>query len=70
MVKIFHHVSENGIYGRLVRCFQDEAQTVFSAKLVYDRRNGTVKLKRMSDGEEKTVPAEEACGAVRELIQS
>ena len=32
--------------------------------------NGTVKLKRMSDGEEKTVPAEEACGAVRELIQS
>ncbi len=28
---------------------------------------GTVKLKRMSDGEEKTVPAAEICAAVREM---
>ena len=32
--------------------------------------NGTVKLKRMSDGEEKTIPVAEACEAVKELIHN
>jgi len=32
--------------------------------------NGTVKLKRMSDGEEKAVAVAEACEAVKELIQN
>ncbi len=32
--------------------------------------NGTVKLKRMADGEERTVSAAEVCGAVKELIQN
>jgi histidyl-tRNA synthetase len=31
--------------------------------------NGTVKLKRMADGEEKTVAAADACEAVKEFIQ-
>ena len=31
--------------------------------------NGTVKLKRMADGEEKTVPGADACAAVRELLE-
>lgn len=30
---------------------------------------GTVKIKRMADGEEKTVPAAEACATVRELLK-
>jgi len=33
-----------------------------------EAENGTVKLKRMADGEEQTVKAEEACGAVRGML--
>ena len=32
--------------------------------------NGTVKLKRMSDGEEKTVATTEVCETVKELIHN
>ena len=34
-----------------------------------EAQNGTVKLKRMADGEEKTVEAAGACEAVRELLR-